>query len=682
MFARSLLLLTLAALPLLGHAQETKVQKDARMKWWREARFGMFIHWGTYSVLAGEWNGRKTYGEWIREEAHIPLTEYDKVKDRFNPVKFDAEKWVSLAKGAGMRYITITSKHHEGFALFDSKFSDYDVMGTPFKRDIMKELADACARQGVTMCWYHSIMDWHHPDYLPRRSWETGDRPAAGADMDRYCEFLHNQVTELLTRYGKIGVMWFDGEWESTWNHERGQKLYDLCRKLQPNVIVNNRVDVGRGGMGGMSDAGFAGDYGTPEQEIPATGMPGVDWETCMTMNDHWGYCREDKNYKTTRQILRMLSDIASKGGNYLLNVGPTPEGEIPAESVQRLKEIGAWMKVNGDAVYGTHASVFKSLPWGRCTVKTAPTGSTLYLHVFDWPSNGKLMVPGLGNQVVSARLMASKSKLSVSSTVDGVIVSVPKSAPDADVSVVELKVKGAPIVYNAPEILTESAVFVSSGKFKIQTGSKEIQARYTLDGSEPTAKSALYAGAVAVKSSGIVKARGFRNGKAVTPTVAQTFTKIQPLPAQLGARLGDTEPGIKVGVYPGKFESMPKFETLRPEETKKLDLVTLADDPKREFVARLYTGYINAPEDDAYKFWLLSDDGSKLWIDGQLVVDNDGLHSPLEKTGVVGLAKGFHHVRVEWFNASGGAELQLKWAQVGGAPQVVGKSSLLRKTK
>ena len=245
--------------------------RDARMQWWRDARFGMFIHWGLYSIPAGEWQGQTNHAEWIRTTAQIPIDEYNKFVEQFDPVEFDADEWARMAKEAGMKYVVITSKHHDGFCLFDSKQTDFDIMSTPFKRDIMKELSEACARQGLKMCWYHSIMDWHHPDYLPRRNWEIAQRNAAGADFDRYVRYLKSEVRELLTNYGPIGVMWFDGEWENTWNHELGRDLYDYCRSLQPDVIVNNRVDVGREGMAGMTkDDRFAGDFGTPEQEVPA----------------------------------------------------------------------------------------------------------------------------------------------------------------------------------------------------------------------------------------------------------------------------------------------------------------------------------------------------------------------------------------------------------------------------
>ena len=214
--AAALLLAVLAGAGLYAQL-ETPAQHDARMQWWREARFGLFIHWGLYAVPAGEWNGKTIYGEWIRNNAHIPLAVYDKLVDKFNPVKFNADAWVRMAKDAGMKYIVITSKHHDGFALFDSKVSGFDVMATPFKRDILKELAEACRKaDGIRLCFYHSIMDWHHPDYLPRRDWET-DRPAAGANFERYIRYLKAQLKELITSYGPIGVLWFDGEWENTW---------------------------------------------------------------------------------------------------------------------------------------------------------------------------------------------------------------------------------------------------------------------------------------------------------------------------------------------------------------------------------------------------------------------------------------------------------------------------------
>ena len=303
---------------------ETPAEREARMTWFNHARFGMFIHWGVYSVPAGEWEGKKNYGEWFMEETKMPVSQYEKFAEQFNPEKFDARAWVKAAKAAGMKYIVITSKHHDGFAMYRSDLSDWGIKSTPFKRDPLKELADACKAEKITFCFYHSIMDWHHPDWGQRRAWN--DKATGEPDMDRYTTYMKGQLKELLTRYGPIGILWFDGEWEKPWTHERGVDLYQYVRGLQPAIIINNRVGKGRSGMAGMDQGSErVGDYGTPEQNIPARGFgPGVCWESCMTMNNHWGYNRNDDHWKSTETLVRNLIDCASKGGNYLLNVGPT----------------------------------------------------------------------------------------------------------------------------------------------------------------------------------------------------------------------------------------------------------------------------------------------------------------------------------------------------------------------
>ena len=428
---------------------ETKTQRDERMRWWREARFGMFIHWGLYAVPAGEYNGKRSerIGEWIMEWANIPRSEYEKFAAQFNPVKFDAKEWVRIAKDAGMKYIVITSKHHDGFALYDSKVSNYDIIdSTPYKRDPIKDLAVEAKKQGLVFCFYYSIVDWHYPAaYVDA----PGKDPTAGnrttklkpGGKEEYSKYMKEQLRELITTYNP-GVLWFDGEWQEWWTEEDGKELYKYVRGLKPDIIINNRVGRGRQGMQGMSktDQTYAGDFGTPEQQIPANGLPGVDWESCMTMNTTWGFKFYDDKWKSPEVLIRNLIDIASKGGNYLLNVGPTADGLIPPQSVDRLFAMGAWMKLNGESIYGTSASPFATqLEFGRATSKPGK----VYLHVFNWPADGKLRVPSWGKTVSKAYLLTARKKvLKVAQNGEGLTVQVPAQATDPIATVVVLETK------------------------------------------------------------------------------------------------------------------------------------------------------------------------------------------------------------------------------------------------
>lgn len=418
-------------------AQETSnmsPDNDARMKWWRDAKFGMFIHWGVYAVPAGTYNGKQIpgIGEWIMLRGRIPVAEYRAYAQQFNPVKYEPKEWAKLAKQAGMKYIVITAKHHDGFALFPSDATEWDIAdASPYKKDLITPLAKATRNQGLKFGTYYSqSQDWTHPGGA-----KSGLKEGEGWDeahKGSYDDYLKNiavpQTREILMRI-QPDILWWDTPMHMT--QERVQPLHDLL-PLRPGLITNNRLG-----------ANFPGDTETPEQFIPATGFKNRDWETCMTMNDTWGFKSYDHNWKSTDTLIRNLVDIVSKGGNYLLNVGPTEDGEIPEPSVQRLKQIGAWMKVNGDAIYGTTASPFWRLTWGRCTKKVNEKGGTLYLHVFDWPGDGKLTVPGLRSKVTKARLLANRGKVGVSAEGNDVVLQLPAKAPDAIVSVIALEFDG-----------------------------------------------------------------------------------------------------------------------------------------------------------------------------------------------------------------------------------------------
>jgi len=409
-------------------------QNDARMQWWKDAKFGMFIHWGIYSVPSGKWGETTTYGEWIMHSAKIPRAEYAALAKRFNPTQFNAEEWVKLAKDAGQKYIVITSKHHDGFAMFGSKADPYNIVdATPFKRDILKELAEACRKQDMKLGFYYSqAQDWYHPGGAVSGNVEW-DETHKG-DMNKYIdEIAIPQVKEILANYGDVAVLWWDTPTNMT--KEMTEKLAALT-KPYPNLITNNRLG-----------AGMGGDLETPEQFVPATGFPGRNWEVCMTMNGHWGYNAYDDRWKSTEDLLRKLVDIVSKGGNFLLNVGPNQYGIIPEVCQQNLREMGAWLNMNGEAIYGTHASPFPFLSWGRATRK----GQTLYLHVFDWPKDGKLVVP-FGNKITKVVLLAdSKTNLKVTTGKDKSTIELPAYAPDKIASVVSVEFDGEPVVMPVP---------------------------------------------------------------------------------------------------------------------------------------------------------------------------------------------------------------------------------------
>ncbi|MEO8171746.1 MAG: alpha-L-fucosidase [Sediminibacterium sp.] len=435
-----------------------EVSKEERMKWWREARFGMFIHWGVYAQFAGVYNGHEQLrggAEWIMNRSKIPVAEYQAMAKQFNPVKFDADAWVKTAKNAGMKYIVITAKHHDGFAMFKSNASKWNIAdATPYGKDVLKDLAAACKKYGIRLGFYYSqAQDWNNPGGSAARKvasegWLNPDSAKidaytkehnghwdAAQETSSFADYIDRvavpQVKELMTNYGDVAVLWWDTPTNMT--DDAALKLQEQL-KYQPNIITNDR----------LKRPNFPGDTKTPEQKIPGLAeLDGKDWETCMTMNGTWGFRTSDNKWKTPETLIHNLCDIASKGGNYLLNVGPKPDGTFPQQSVNALKAIGNWMKINSEAIYATKASPLEALPWGRCTKKETKNGTTLYLSVFNWPADGKLIIPGIKNKVVSAQLLAGKTKCKAANVNDGIMISLPARAPDAIASVVKLQVQG-----------------------------------------------------------------------------------------------------------------------------------------------------------------------------------------------------------------------------------------------
>jgi len=438
-----------------AYAQE---KDKERMQWWTEARFGMFIHWGVYAQFAGVYKGHEQArggAEWIMNRSKIPVSEYKNMAKKFNPVNYNPDEWVRMAKEAGMKYLIITAKHHDGFALFKSAASKWNVVNaTPYGKDLLKPLAEACKKYGIKLGFYYSqAQDWNNPGgaaarKLMREGWPNPDSaridaytlahkghwdPAQEtATFDDYIDQVAvPQVRELMTNYGDIAVLWWDTPTNMT--DEAAWKLQAQL-KLQPNIITNDR----------LKRPNFPGDTKTPEQKIPdLSELDGKYWETCMTMNGTWGYRTSDNKWKSTETLIRNLIDIASKGGNYLLNVGPKPDGTFPEASIERLKEIGEWMKINSEAIYVTKASPLTPLTWGRCTMKETDDNTILYLSVFDWPTNGTLNIPGITNKISSVKLLGTDQQLRAANTQEGVSLELPLDAPDKIASVIKLELKG-----------------------------------------------------------------------------------------------------------------------------------------------------------------------------------------------------------------------------------------------
>lgn len=642
-----------------------KEQPSDKMDWWKEARFGMFIHWGLYSIPAGEWNGTRTKigetVEWIQSYMKLPVADYRKLAEGFNPTLFDADEFVRTAKDAGMKYIVLTSKHHEGFAMFKSSDPFNVVDATPYKKDIVGALAEACKKQGMHFGLYYSqAQDWNHPGGAACSGhWD----PAQDGSFDKYLdEVAVPQINEILTRY-QPEILWWDTPCEMT--KERAAKFSPIVARF-PNLIVNNRLC-----------EGIAGDLETPEQFIPATGFPGRNWESCMTMNTTWGYSSWDHNWKSSEVLVRNLIDIASKGGNYLLNVGPTSEGLIPDASIERLKEIGAWLKTNGEAIYGTSASPFKRLDWGRCTIKKAGGKNLVYLHIFDLPEDGILWIPGLSIRVSDAYPLKNRNlKLKAENAGNYVKIDVSSIEKERFATVVTLETMDEVVVYNAPEINAEYSIFTDKASFTITSDVPGCMIRYTTDGTVPTHESALAEGVNTVRAAAsiVVKALCFKDGKAVSGVSDMLLTKAEIVPA---VHKPHTQPGLRYGYFEGSWGQLPDFATLKNSGSGTVLNIDLSAKKQNHDYGMVFSGYLMVPETGVYQFQLSSNDGSKMIISGR-ELPNDGLHGLEEKSLDIALARGLHPVEIQYFQAGGGDILKLEWKSKGMERCPVGSSFLV----
>ncbi len=400
-------------------------------EWFQDAKFGLFIHWGVYSVLGD--------GEWVMNQQQIPVKTYEKIPSFFNPVDFDPKAWVQMAKDAGMKYITITSKHHDGFAMWDSKVSDYNIVKrTPYGKDVLKMLADECHRQGIKLFFYHSQLDWHHPDYFP--SGNTGGsytgRPESG-DFNKYLDYMDAQLSELLTNYGDIAGIWFDGMWDKKDADWRLEKTYKLIHQLKPAALVGSN----------HHRAPYEGeDFQMFEKDLPGHNTTGFSTEqvvgalpkeTCETINNSWGFHLKDDHHKDKKVLVQYLVKAAGYGANFLLNVGPMPNGKIQEEHIASLKSVGEWLAANGETIYGTRGGPLSARDWGVTTQKD----NKVYVHILNW-FDESLTIPSWGKKIKSAKLFSDKSTLKFIENEYGITIKVPKTKMDPLDTIVELEIK------------------------------------------------------------------------------------------------------------------------------------------------------------------------------------------------------------------------------------------------
>jgi alpha-L-fucosidase len=428
---KKLITLLSGMLLITGAMGQTFPTKEARLEWWKDARFGMFIHWGPVSLKGTEIG-------WSRGK-EIPVEEYDALYKQFNPVKYNAEEWVKLAKDAGMKYIVFTSKHHDGFCMWNTKFTDHNIMNSPFGRDVMKELAEACKKNGMALGFYHSTTDWYNPDF-PLTS-PGGTVRRATSDIEKYTEYLKNQSVEIIRNYGPLLVMWYDVPQE--FDSIRGQGVIDYIRTIQPDIIVNNRT-------------GAPGDFDTPEQRV-GTFQNNRAWETCMTIGRQWAW-KPDDEVKSLEQCLHSLIRSAGGDGNLLFNVGPKPDGTIEPLQAERLKQMGKWLKKYGYTIYATRGGPFKPTDWGVSTRK----GNKIYLHILKWSGDSpKIILPDIGMDIKNC-VLADGGRLKFSKVKGENIIEFDGRLLQPFNTIVEIEVAGNAMDIKPVDIAPQSSYFIT----------------------------------------------------------------------------------------------------------------------------------------------------------------------------------------------------------------------------
>lgn len=646
-------------------------RSGADVAWWHEARLGMFVHWGLYSVAAGQWEGKDIpgWGEWLLNKIKVdPAVYASTLMPRFDPVKFDADAWVRAAKNAGMGYIVVTTKHHDGFLLWDSATTELDLSGTPFGkagRDPLKELAQACQRHGIRLGLYFSLMDWSDRDYLPRRDWDT--RTTDGASMQRFVDRMHAQVKELIDgRFGPVAILWGDGDWEHSATTWRAEELMAAVRSAQPGILVNDRWSL-------------PGDYATPENRIPDGDLPTRPWETCMTMNGTWGHVVHDHRWKPEADLIRNLIDIVSKDGNYLLNVGPMGDGSFDAPTSERLAALGAWMRTNGEAIRGCGPVACARPAWGRLTASA--DGRRVHAIVFDLPTDRTITIEGIAGAPASARVLGAPDiKVSTRAVGASLSITLGDGALDPAASVIVLEWAGEPAIVGTPELIGGDDLFLHETELAFRppaVGSIHV----TLDATAPTIDSPRYTVPINVQRTTQVRARTFVDGVPVGEAFEAILRRAEWIP---GSDDVPPEPGVSWTLMPGRFERVPTQEPWRGAGLVRgtVNAIELPSTRPADAFALRIDGFFHCDQAGIHAFTLESDDGSTLEIDGQRVVDHDGLHGPTRMTGKAALDIGWHRFTIRYIEADGGESLKLLWTtpkdEPGSAPRAI-DATLLR---